>query len=125
MQKVHVQNLHRKVKFRKIDHQLIFEIAYRKTLNQFLAFTAVNYHNKSPSFYDEIKVALPADIQQNHHLLFTLYHVSCQKKPQEVQTSVESPVGYTVKYMLTISKMRWTLNNDQISLILTVATDFK
>lgn len=41
-------------------------------------------------------MALPADIQQNHHLLFTLYHVSCQKKPQEVQTSVESPVGYTV-----------------------------
>lgn len=57
----------------------------------------MNYHNKSPSFYDEIKVALPADIQQNHHLLFTLYHVSCQKKPQEVQNSVESPVGYTVR----------------------------
>lgn len=63
---------------------------------RFLAFTAVNYHNKCPTFYDEIKVALPADIQQNHHLLFTLYHVSCQKKPQEVQTTVESAVGYTV-----------------------------
>lgn len=38
---------------------------------------------------------MPAHIKQNHHLLFTLYHVSCQKKPQEVQTSVETPVGYT------------------------------
>lgn len=40
---------------------------------------------------------MPADINQNHHLLFTLYHVSCQKKPQEVQSSVETPVGYTVR----------------------------
>lgn len=50
-------------------------------------------------------MALPADIQQNHHLLFTLYHVSCQKKPQEVQTSVESPVGYTVSIMQNANKM--------------------
>lgn len=60
------------------------------------AFTAVNYHNKCPSFYDEFKVALPADLRQNHHILFTLYHVSCQKKPLEVQTNVETPVGFTV-----------------------------
>ncbi|XP_059617297.1 dedicator of cytokinesis protein 7 [Phlebotomus argentipes] len=59
------------------------------------AYTAVNYHNKCPSFYDEIKITLPANVKQNHHLLFTVYHVSCQKKPQEVQTTVESPIGYT------------------------------
>lgn len=66
------------------------------------AFTAVNYHNKSPSFYDEIKIAMPPNLRQNHHLLFTLYHVSCQKKPQEVQTSVEMPVGYTVSTIFFI-----------------------
>lgn len=60
------------------------------------AYTAVNYHNKCPAFYDELKVALPADLGQNHHVLFTLYHVSCQKKPLEVQASVETPVGFTV-----------------------------
>lgn len=60
------------------------------------AFTAVNYHNKCPAFYDEFKIALPADLRQNHHILFTLYHVSCQKKPQEIQNSVESTVGFTV-----------------------------
>lgn len=59
------------------------------------AFTAVNYHNKCPIFYDEFKIALPANLNQSHHLLFTLFHVSCQKKPQEIQTSVETPVGYT------------------------------
>lgn len=42
---------------------------------------------------------MPADLKQNHHLLFTLYHVSCQKKPQEVQTSVETPVGYSVSLL--------------------------
>lgn len=62
------------------------------------AFTAVNYHNKCPSFYDEFKVALPADLRLNHHILFTLFHVSCQKKPLEVQTSVETPVGFTVSF---------------------------
>lgn len=59
------------------------------------AYTAVNYHNKCPAFYDELKVALPADLRQNHHILFTLYHVSCQKKPLEVPVSEETPVGYT------------------------------
>lgn len=68
------------------------------------AFTAVNYHNKCPAFYDEFKIALPADIRQNHHILFTLYHVSCQKKQDAgssggggggAGTSVESPVGFT------------------------------
>lgn len=74
----------------------IAQLTYKYNSICFVAYTAVNYHNKCPSFYDEIKMALPADIQQNHHLLFTLYHVQCQKKPQEIQTSVESPVGYTV-----------------------------
>ncbi|XP_053694976.1 dedicator of cytokinesis protein 7 [Sabethes cyaneus] len=59
------------------------------------AFTAVNYHNKQPTFYDETKIALPANLKQNHHILFTLFHVSCQKKPQEVQAAIETPVGYT------------------------------
>lgn len=59
-------------------------------------YTAVNYHNKCPAFYDEIKIALPANLKQNHHIFFTIYHVSCQKKPQEIQTSVETPIGYTV-----------------------------
>lgn len=60
------------------------------------AYTCVNYHNKCPSFYDEVKIALPGNLKQNHHLLFTIFHISCQKKPQEAQTQIETPVGYTV-----------------------------
>ncbi|XP_055386415.1 dedicator of cytokinesis protein 7 [Condylostylus longicornis] len=59
------------------------------------AYTAVNYHNKCPTFYDEIKILLPANLNQNHHILFTLYHISCQKKPQEIQNAIETPIGYT------------------------------
>lgn len=58
------------------------------------AYTAVTYHSKTPVFYDEIKIKLPATLSDNHHLLFTFYHISCQRKIE--QTSVDTPVGYTV-----------------------------
>lgn len=59
------------------------------------AYTIVNYHNKTPVFYDEFKILLPADLRQNHHILFTIFHISCQKKPLEEQKTVETPIGYT------------------------------
>lgn len=70
------------------------------------AFTAVNYHNKCPTFYDEIKFSLPSHLKQNHHLFFTIYHVSCQKKPQDLQPSVETPVGYTWWPLLEDGKLK-------------------
>ncbi|RUS71322.1 hypothetical protein EGW08_020919, partial [Elysia chlorotica] len=55
---------------------------------------AVTYHNKSPDFYEEVKIKLPAKLSETHHLLFTFYHISCQvKKNEPIQTEV--PVGYT------------------------------
>ncbi|XP_050527569.1 dedicator of cytokinesis protein 7 [Daktulosphaira vitifoliae] len=78
------------------------------------AYTSITYHQRWPSFYDEIKIKLPADIHgrggdgmdkngsKNYHLLFTFYHVSCSKgKDGDKKTSVgqnsrlETPVGYT------------------------------
>lgn len=60
------------------------------------AYTAVTYHSKMPVFYDEIKIKLPATLGDNHHILFTFYHISCQRKQE--QNSVETPVGYTVSF---------------------------
>ncbi|CAG9858416.1 unnamed protein product [Phyllotreta striolata] len=57
------------------------------------AYSSVTYHCKNPVFYDEIKIKLPAALADNHHLLFTFYHISCQKKME--QNTVDSPVGYT------------------------------
>ncbi|XP_072936330.1 dedicator of cytokinesis protein 7 [Epargyreus clarus] len=61
------------------------------------AYTTVLYHNKNPSLYDEIKIKLPADLGDQHHLLFTFLHVSCQRKPvaPDQEKSVETPVGYS------------------------------
>ncbi|ESP02458.1 hypothetical protein LOTGIDRAFT_199704 [Lottia gigantea] len=59
------------------------------------AYTTVTYHNKSPDFYEEIKMKLPGGLSEVHHLLFTFYHISCQVKKNEPTTPVEVPVGYT------------------------------
>jgi hypothetical protein len=40
------------------------------------ARTTVEYHNRKPRFVDEIKVALPPDVGERHHLLFSFYHVA-------------------------------------------------
>ncbi|GAB5579673.1 dedicator of cytokinesis protein 8 isoform X3 [Prionailurus iriomotensis] len=55
-------------------------------------YTAVTYHNKSPDFYEEVKIKLPAKLTVHHHLLFTFYHISCQQKQG---ASVESLLGYS------------------------------
>lgn len=58
------------------------------------AYTGVTYHSKCPLYYDEVKLKLPAALGDNHHLLFTFYHISCQRKME--QPTVDTPVGYTV-----------------------------
>uniref|UniRef100_A0A8C1HJF3 Dedicator of cytokinesis 8 n=1 Tax=Cyprinus carpio carpio TaxID=630221 RepID=A0A8C1HJF3_CYPCA len=57
-------------------------------------YTPVTYHNRSPDFYDEIKIQLPARLTEKHHLLFTFYHISCQQK-QNQTGSVEALIGYS------------------------------
>ncbi|CAH0558208.1 unnamed protein product [Brassicogethes aeneus] len=77
------------------DHHALYNIFGKssspETTNE--AYTGVTYHNKCPVFYDEVKMKLPASLADNHHLLFTFYHISCQKKIE--QNAVDTPVGYT------------------------------
>jgi len=44
-----------------------------------------------------MKIKLPAQLRDDHHLLFTFYHISCQVKckDRELPGPVESPIGYT------------------------------
>ncbi|XP_023379201.1 dedicator of cytokinesis protein 6 isoform X7 [Pteropus vampyrus] len=67
------------------------------------AFTPVVYHSKSPEFYEEFKLRLPACMTENHHLLFTFYHVSCQPRPG---TALETPVGFTWIPLLQHGRLR-------------------
>ena len=39
-------------------------------------YTSVRYHNRSPLLFDQIKVELPENLDENHHLYFTVYQVS-------------------------------------------------
>ena len=39
--------------------------------------TSLTYHNKTPQFYDEIKLLLPLNLTEKHHILFKFYHISC------------------------------------------------
>nr|XP_006137919.1 dedicator of cytokinesis protein 8 isoform X1 [Pelodiscus sinensis] len=55
-------------------------------------YTAITYHNKSPDFYEEVKIKLPAKLTGKHHLLFTFYHISCQPKQG---VCAETLLGYS------------------------------
>ncbi|KAG9277624.1 dedicator of cytokinesis protein 9-like [Astyanax mexicanus] len=57
------------------------------------AYAAVLHHQQNPEFYDEIKIELPTQLHEKHHLLFTFYHISCDsstKKRDMVETQVGS-----------------------------------
>ncbi|XP_064413718.1 dedicator of cytokinesis protein 9 isoform X1 [Latimeria chalumnae] len=61
------------------------------------AHAAVLHHQQSPEFYDEIKLELPTQLHEKHHLLFTFYHVSCDnstKGSTKKKDLIETQVGY-------------------------------
>ena len=39
---------------------------------------SVHYHERSPTFCDELKLGLPLVLTTKHNLLFTFYHVACK-----------------------------------------------
>ncbi|XP_025064396.1 dedicator of cytokinesis protein 9 isoform X2 [Alligator sinensis] len=62
------------------------------------AFATVLHHHQNPEFYDEIKIELPTQLHEKHHLLFTFYHVSCDnssKGSTKKRDVVETQVGYS------------------------------
>uniref|UniRef100_A0A3Q2CU88 Dedicator of cytokinesis 9b n=1 Tax=Cyprinodon variegatus TaxID=28743 RepID=A0A3Q2CU88_CYPVA len=56
------------------------------------AYAAVLHHQQNPEFYDEIKIELPTQLHEKHHLLFSFYHVSCDNNSKKKDV-VETPVG--------------------------------
>ncbi|KAF1748268.1 hypothetical protein GCK72_024735 [Caenorhabditis remanei] len=67
------------------------------------AKTTVIYHNRTPHFTDEIKLSLPCDLNDGHHLLFTVYHISCKDGDS---SSAENPIGYTWLPLYRNGKLR-------------------
>nr|XP_040046228.1 dedicator of cytokinesis protein 7-like isoform X2 [Gasterosteus aculeatus aculeatus] len=91
-----VRNIAVKVQFMAGEDpgQALSVIFGKSSCSEFIrdAYTPIIYHNKSPEFYEEIKMKIPANLTDNHHLLFTFFHISCQTKQN---TPLETPVGYT------------------------------
>uniref|UniRef100_A0A8D2LWJ5 Dedicator of cytokinesis 9 n=1 Tax=Varanus komodoensis TaxID=61221 RepID=A0A8D2LWJ5_VARKO len=62
------------------------------------AFATVLHHHQNPEFYDEVKIELPTQLHEKHHLLFTFYHVSCDsssKGTTKKKDMIETQVGYS------------------------------
>ncbi|XP_063429493.1 dedicator of cytokinesis protein 9-like isoform X5 [Mytilus trossulus] len=65
--------------------------------------TTVIHHSTSPDFNEEVKIILPIQIHDRHHILFKFYHVSCEGSKSGVRSStsgkkrdnIESAVGTT------------------------------
>ena len=66
----------------------------------YIKYTENNFlfvDRRCPDFYEEVKIKLPANLTDQHHLLFTFYHISCSTgKKLEEKGPVETPIGYTV-----------------------------
>ncbi|KAK2856743.1 hypothetical protein Q5P01_005478 [Channa striata] len=56
------------------------------------AYAAVLHHQQNPEFYNEVKIELPTQLHEKHHLLFTFYHVSCDSNSKK-KDLVEALVG--------------------------------
>ncbi|XP_062844216.1 dedicator of cytokinesis protein 10 isoform X2 [Trichomycterus rosablanca] len=61
------------------------------------ACSTVLYHSQNPDFYDEVKIELPIQLHEKHHLLFSFFHVTCDinaKTNSKKKEALEMPVGY-------------------------------
>uniref|UniRef100_A0A672I2W0 Dedicator of cytokinesis 10 n=1 Tax=Salarias fasciatus TaxID=181472 RepID=A0A672I2W0_SALFA len=62
------------------------------------ACSTVLHHSQNPDFYDEVKIELPTQLHEKHHLLFSFYHVTCDinaKTNAKRKEALETPVGYS------------------------------
>ncbi|XP_058489486.1 dedicator of cytokinesis protein 10 isoform X4 [Solea solea] len=62
------------------------------------ACSTVLYHSQNPDFYDEVKIELPTQLHEKHHLLFSFYHVTCDinaKTNAKRKEALETPVGFS------------------------------
>ncbi|XP_067949265.1 dedicator of cytokinesis protein 9-like isoform X3 [Watersipora subatra] len=64
------------------------------------ATCAVVHHSTSPEFYEEVKICLPSELTERHHILMTFYHVSCEasvkvSRQGNRSSIIDSVIGYS------------------------------
>uniref|UniRef100_A0AAQ4R3K3 Dedicator of cytokinesis 10 n=1 Tax=Gasterosteus aculeatus aculeatus TaxID=481459 RepID=A0AAQ4R3K3_GASAC len=110
LQKPHLQlrqgmarNLSVYVEFRSSDEEVAkpLKCIYGKPGGPVLTTTAcstVLHHSQNPDFYDEVKIELPTQLHEKHHLLFSFYHITCDinaKTNAKRKEALETPVGFS------------------------------
>ncbi|KAL1021694.1 hypothetical protein UPYG_G00016730 [Umbra pygmaea] len=80
------------------------------------AFAAVLHHQQNPEFYDEMKIELPPQLHEKHHLLFSFYHVSCDSNSKKDQ--VETRVGSA--WLPLLSDSRVVMNQQLVPIAATL-----
>ncbi|KAL1443839.1 hypothetical protein MTO96_030159, partial [Rhipicephalus appendiculatus] len=58
------------------------------------SYTAVTHHCVTPDFYEEVKVVLPLELHEQHHLLFTFYHGRLNIEEDMLPVAANLPSGY-------------------------------
>ncbi|CAH2247117.1 dedicator of cytokinesis 10 [Pelobates cultripes] len=61
------------------------------------AYTTILHHSQNPDFYDEVKIELPTQLHEKHHILFSFHHVTCDinaKANAKKKEALETPVGF-------------------------------
>ena len=63
--------------------------------------TAVTHHQTNPQFYEEIKIELPPNIHDGHHVKFVIYHVAVDpKKAPYFNSNEQSRKRYIYFYIV-------------------------
>ena len=58
------------------------------------AYAAVSHHTSSPGFYEEVKIELPVNLTEHHHIFFTFYHVAVASSKGDKHGRRETPLGF-------------------------------
>ncbi|XP_055947475.1 dedicator of cytokinesis protein 9-like isoform X4 [Argiope bruennichi] len=79
------------------------------------ATTSITHHNINPDFYKEVKMLLPTQLHEKHHILFTFHHISCEqpKSSKRRDIPVANVVGYC--WLPLLNKGRLSIDDQNLS----------
>jgi dedicator of cytokinesis protein 9/10/11 len=78
--------------------------------------TCVTHHNKQPQFYDEIKLLLPLNLTEKHHILFKFYHVSCSNAKSNHASSSPQQVSEPTSNSSSVCNSSNHINGELVSI---------
>ncbi|XP_048588509.1 dedicator of cytokinesis protein 9 isoform X4 [Nematostella vectensis] len=113
------RNISVTIEFRDIDAQDALPLKCIYSSDGTPTFTTrvtapVVHHCTNPTFYHEVKIKLPTQITEKHHVFFTFQHIACEQSKNTggsgsvrgKPSPVETPVGYAWMPILHEGRIR-------------------